>query len=84
MGHQIRIMGVFGRRDIGCQNGRCGKKQQQGKPDDGRRVPENPIHCKFNFPQSRMEVGLCQLGAFYTDIAIKSFDTTETGLVNDE
>jgi hypothetical protein len=50
-------MGVFGGGDIGCQNGHRHKNQQQGKPDNGSRIPENSIQCKFKFPQPRMGFG---------------------------
>jgi hypothetical protein len=58
-------MGVFGGGDIGCQNGHRHKNQQQGKSDNGSRIPENSIQCKFKFPQPRMGVGHRQLGAFF-------------------
>jgi hypothetical protein len=46
---------------LGRKNGHGRKKQNQGKSDNGRRVPENPVQRKFKFTQSGMLVGHCYL-----------------------
>jgi pyruvate-formate lyase-activating enzyme len=47
MGHQIGVVVVFGGCDLRCKNSHGCKEQNQGKSDNGRRVPENAVQCKF-------------------------------------
>jgi hypothetical protein len=44
--HQVRIVGVFGRSDLRGEKSHSHKKKQERKPNNGRRVPENPLERK--------------------------------------
>jgi hypothetical protein len=48
---------VFGRCDLWRKNCHGRKKQNEGKPDDSRRISENPVQGKFEFTQSGVRVG---------------------------
>jgi hypothetical protein len=54
MGHQVRIVGIFWRRDVWCQHSDCYKNEQKRKTDDGRRIFENSAQRKFQFPDTGM------------------------------
>jgi hypothetical protein len=61
--HQIGVMSVFGWCDLRRKNSHGRKKQNQGKPDNGRRVPENPVQCKFKLTQSGVLLCHCFIGS---------------------
>ncbi len=54
MGHQVRVVGIFWRCDVGCQYSHCYKNEQKRKTDDGRRVFENSAQGKFQFSDTGM------------------------------
>jgi hypothetical protein len=57
VGHQIGVVVVFRWCDLRRKNGHGREKQNQGKPDNGRRVSENPVQRKFKLTQSGMSCG---------------------------
>jgi hypothetical protein len=50
-------MVVFGWSNLRRKNCHGREKQNQGKPDNGRRVPENTVQGKFKLTQSGMFMG---------------------------
>jgi hypothetical protein len=47
-------MGIFGRCNLGGEQGDCGKKEEQGKSDNRCRIAKNPVQGEFQFSQSGM------------------------------
>ena len=54
MGHQIRVVRIFWRCDIGCESSDGSKKDKERKTDDCRRIFENPMEGVSELSDSGM------------------------------
>ncbi len=84
MGHQIRVVCIFGGRNLWCKNGDSGKHKEQRETDNGRRISKNPIQRKLQLAYSWvlllhvLYIGFIRLIGFIGSIGFSKLQLKQT------